>query len=85
MTTKQTGRTTRRRSTDPDPKTTGTNLRQIRIDREVTQTQLADILGYKTHAGVAHIESGYRGMTQLQVEKAAKFLGVAPSLIRAAK
>ena len=82
MTTKPKPRRSSRRHNDPDPQATGETLRELRLDKEVTQTQLAHAIGYKSHVAVAHIESGYRGMTDAKLEKAASFLGVAPAVIR---
>ena len=72
----------RPRHNDPDPATTGENLRAVRLSRGISQKQLADALGYTTHVGVTHMESGRRGMSDAQLRVAADFLGVAPSVIR---
>jgi len=72
----------RPRHNDPDPTTTGENLRAARLSRGVTQSELATALGYRTHVMVARIESGFRGMTDKRLHDAAAFLGVAPSVIR---
>jgi len=76
MTNKESARRPRR-ATVQDPNA-GPKLRQFRIQRGVTQGQLAEVMGYTTHVGVTHIESGYRSMSREQVERAAEFLGVEP-------
>lgn len=80
MTTEQKPR--RYQHNDPDPVTTGKNLRAIRIDRGITQRQLAEAIGYTTPVMVTHIEKGLRGIHEDRLIVAAKFLGVAPSVIR---
>lgn len=70
------------RHNDPDPTTTGANLRAVRVDRGITQRQLAEALGYKTPAAVTHIEQGIRGMNDKLLLQAAAFLNVAPAVIR---
>ncbi|MDQ5860635.1 MAG: helix-turn-helix domain-containing protein [Actinomycetota bacterium] len=72
----------RYRHNDPDPVTTGANLRRARIDRGITQRQLAEALGYKTPVMVTHIEQGIRGMHEDRLIVAARFLGVSPTVIR---
>lgn len=68
--------------TDPDPKTTGENLRRIRIAHGLTQREMARALGYSAHNGWTHIESGRSVLSDTDLKKAATFLGVAPSVIR---
>lgn len=82
MTTEKKPRRSRVRHNDPDPVRTGENLRAVRVDRGITQSQLAEALGFKSHCAVTHIESGYRGMTEKRLLEAAQFLNVAPSVIR---
>lgn len=72
----------RPRHNDPDPAATGENLRAVRLSRGISQKQLANALGYTTHVGVTHMESGRRGMSDAQLRAAADYLGVAPSVIR---
>lgn len=72
----------RPRHNDPDPATTGENLRAVRLSRGITQAELATALGFTSHVGVTHIETGYRGMTDKRLNEAAAYLGVAPSVIR---
>lgn len=81
MTTEQKPRRWSRHN-DPDPTRTGANLRALRVDRGVTQRQLAEALGYKTPAAITHIEQGIRGMNEKLLKEAAAFLNVAPTAIR---
>lgn len=82
MTTEKNRRGPRPRHNDPDPVTTGANLRAARLSRGVGQAELASALGFATHVAVTRIESGQRGMTDKRLNEAAAFLGVAPSVIR---
>jgi len=58
----------------------GKRLRAIRKARELTQAELADILGTK-HTNVSGVERGVRGLTLQQVVKLARALDVSPAEI----
>lgn len=54
----------------------GDRLRSFRLERGLTQTEVADALGL-TQSNVSGIERGVRGLTIQQVIQFAKLLGVA--------
>lgn len=58
----------------------GERVRAIRHAREMTQAQLAEILGTR-HTNVSGIERGTRGMTIQQLVKLARALDVSPAEI----
>jgi transcriptional regulator with XRE-family HTH domain len=74
-----------RRHNDNDPARTGLRLRQLRLNKEITQAELATAIGFKNAHSISHIETGYRAITDGKLIKAATYLGVAPSAIRKAK
>lgn len=77
-----TTRRSSRRHSDPDPARTGRLIRQLRLNKEMTQAELATAVGFKNHHSIAHIESGYRALTDGKLIKAARYLGVKPEAIR---
>jgi transcriptional regulator with XRE-family HTH domain len=81
MNTPQKRRSTRRHS-DDDPAKTGRLIRQLRLNKEMTQAELATAVGFKHAHSIAHIESGYRALTDGKLIKAARYLGVKPESIR---
>jgi transcriptional regulator with XRE-family HTH domain len=77
------GRRGRRPShNDTDPARTGETLRQIRIDRDITQAQLATAIGFRYASSIVQIEKGTKPLTDGKLIKAARFLGVQPLSIR---
>jgi transcriptional regulator with XRE-family HTH domain len=64
-------------------KLVGRNLRQIRIDRDLTQRELAAALGYSNQCSISHIETGRKFLQGEQLETAARFLGVSSDAITA--
>jgi transcriptional regulator with XRE-family HTH domain len=48
----------------------------------MTQAELATAVGFKHPHSIAHIESGYRALTDGKLIKAARYLGVKPESIR---
>ena len=58
----------------------GDRVRALRLAREMTQAQLADILGTR-HTNVSGIERGMRGLTIQQLVKLARALDVSPAEI----
>lgn len=81
MTTQKQRRSSRRHS-DNDPAKTGRLIRQLRLNKEMTQAELAIAVGFKHAHSIAHIESGYRALTDGKLVKAARYLGVKPEQIR---
>lgn len=71
-----------RRHSDNDPVRTGRLIRQLRLNKEMTQAELATAVGFKHPHSIAHIESGYRSLTDGKLIKAARYLGVNPDQIR---
>jgi transcriptional regulator with XRE-family HTH domain len=67
---------------DHDWKRVGETLRQFRLDRDVTQAELATAVGFANHASIAQIELGIKPLTDGKLNAAAKFLGVRPIAIR---
>lgn len=72
----------RRRHNDQDWGRTGETLRQLRIDRDITQAQLATAIGFMNSGSVAQIEQGLKPLTDGKLIAAARFLGVSPLAIR---
>ena len=58
----------------------GERVRAVRLAREMTQAQLAEILGTR-HTNVSGIERGTRGLTIQQLVKLARALDVSPAEI----
>ena len=77
-----TTRRSSRRHSDADPERTGRLIRQLRLNKEMTQAELATAVGFKHPHSIAHIESGYRALTDGKLIKAARYLGVRPEAIR---
>lgn len=74
--------TKKRRHNDDDPARTGATLRQLRIDRDVTQAELATAIGFRHAQSIVQIETGYRALTDGKLIKAARYLDVPPLSIR---
>ena len=72
----------RRRHNDTDWPRTGETLRQIRIDRDVTQSELATAIGFRHQGAISQIEQGLKPLTDGKLLKAARFLDVQPLAIR---
>jgi transcriptional regulator with XRE-family HTH domain len=81
MTTNQKRRSSRRHN-DNDPARTGRLIRQLRLNKEMTQAELALAIGFKNSQNISQIESGYRAITDGKLIKAARYLGVKPEAIR---
>jgi transcriptional regulator with XRE-family HTH domain len=58
----------------------GERVRALRLAREMTQAQLAEILGTR-HTNVSGVERGMRGLTIQQLVKLARALDVSPAEI----
>lgn len=72
----------RRRHNDDDWERTGETLRQLRIDRDITQSKLATAIGFVNPGSIAQIEKGLKPLTDGKLIAAAKFLNVSPLAIR---
>jgi transcriptional regulator with XRE-family HTH domain len=54
----------------------GQKLRQLRIEKGLTQQELAEKLGYKTNSYISDVESGHFIPSRKKLKKIAKALGV---------
>lgn len=61
----------------------GQALKEIRIDQDVTQTELAQAIGFRNQSNVSQIERGSKGLTRSKLIKAARYLGVKPDALQA--
>ena len=59
--------------------TIGERIKQLRIERGLTQEELADKLGYKHKTSISKIESDARRLTQPKIQAIADIFGVSPS------
>jgi transcriptional regulator with XRE-family HTH domain len=57
--------------------TTASNIRELRIERGLSQQDLADMTGYKSRSSINKIEKGVTMVTLPQAQKIANALGVA--------
>lgn len=64
------------------PKTMGTIIKELRIDKGMSQTDLAAAMGYRDRTTVAKIESGENKLPDSKVAKMAGILGVTPEYLR---
>lgn len=72
----------RPRHNDHDWERTGETLRQLRLDRNITQSELGTAIGFRNQGSIAQIEQGLRPLTDGKLIRAARFLGVATIAIR---
>jgi transcriptional regulator with XRE-family HTH domain len=70
------------RATDKDPARTGRIIRQLRLNKDITQEELATAIGYKNHNSISHIETGFRVIPAGKLLAAARYLGVDAEKIR---
>lgn len=61
--------------------TVGERVKRLRIERGMTQDELAEKIGYKSRATINKIESGEREMPQKMIVKFADALGTSPNYI----
>lgn len=54
------------------------NIKRVRLKRGYSQTQLAELTGYKDKTAISHIEQGKRKLTPDKVVIFANALGVSP-------
>lgn len=57
----------------------GEKIKQIRLERGLTQEELAVKLGFKHKTSISKIESNQRNLTQSKIQAIASVLGVSPS------
>jgi transcriptional regulator with XRE-family HTH domain len=55
------------------------NIKKYRLERQLTQAQLAELVGYSDKGMIARIENGKVDLPQSQIAKFASALGVSPS------
>lgn len=61
--------------------TFGERVRKIRIEKNMTQEELSENIGYKSRSSIAKIENGDRDLPRSQIVVLAKALGVTPSVL----
>jgi transcriptional regulator with XRE-family HTH domain len=67
---------------DTNPAKTGRIIRQLRINKEITQEELATAAGYQHHHSISRIESGAIPIPDAKLVKVARYLGVDADKIR---
>ena len=60
-------------------KAMGQRIKQLRRQKNMTQTELAEAVGYSAVSTVCHIEKGDHDLTQSKIKKFAEVLGVSPT------
>ena len=60
-------------------KAMGQRIKQLRRQKNMTQAELAQLLGYTTDSTICHIEKGDHDLTQSKIKKFAEVLGVSPT------
>jgi transcriptional regulator with XRE-family HTH domain len=81
-TTKKPRRFIPRTHNDTDPVKTGRIIRQLRINKAMTQEELATAAGYKHHHSIARIESGSMPIPDAKLIRVARYLAIDPDKIR---
>lgn len=61
--------------------TLGQRIKRLRIERNMSQEQLAERLGYKSRSSINKIELGINDITQTKVIKFAEVLRVTPAYL----
>ena len=83
MTTEKPRRTYKPRThNDSDPAKTGRIIRQLRLNREITQEELAIAAGYSRASCISNVETGYRALPDGKLLKIARYFGVDAAKIR---
>ena len=77
-----THRRSSRRHADDNPERTGRLIRQLRLNNEITQAELAVAVGFQRASSIAQIETGRRAITDGKLIKAARYLKVDATSIR---
>lgn len=54
------------------------NIRTLRIEKGLTQDELATMVGYKSRASITHVENGDINLSQQKIIEFAKALEVSP-------
>jgi transcriptional regulator with XRE-family HTH domain len=67
---------------DTDPAKTGRIIRQLRLNKEITQEELATAAGYSRASCISNVETGYRALPDGKLLKIARYLGVDADKIR---
>lgn len=67
---------------DSDPAKTGRIIRQLRINKGMTQEEIATAAGYKHHHSISRIESGSMPIPDAKLLKVARYLAIDPDKIR---
>ena len=83
MTTEKVSREYKPRThNDTDPAKTGRIIRQLRLNKEITQAELATAAGYSRPSCISYVETGYRAIPDGKLLKVARYLGVDADKIR---
>lgn len=56
-------------------------IKQLRIEKDMTQDELANLVGYSDRTAIAHIEAGKRNITQSKIVAFANALGTTPAYL----
>jgi transcriptional regulator with XRE-family HTH domain len=59
----------------------GKRLRQLRLEQDIFQSELAHAMGFSTQSGLSKVERGTKGLTKPKLIRAARYLGVRPETI----
>lgn len=73
------------KKTDEFKKLLGRKIRALRIKHDMTQMDLAGLLGYESTGTISLIESGQKGMDHEKIRKAAQVFGVQMSFLMSEK
>ena len=57
----------------------GENIRRLRLQRGLSQEELAALIGYSSKSTINKIEQGTRGISHNKITKFAEILGTTPS------
>lgn len=81
-TTKKPRRYLPRTHSDTNPVKTGRILRQLRINKAMTQEEIATAAGYRHAHSISRIESGAMPIPDAKLLKVAQYLNIDPDKIR---
>lgn len=59
----------------------GTNIKRRRYELRMSQKELADAMGYKTHSTIAKIETGENDVSQKKLQRFAEVLDTTPEAL----
>ena len=71
-----------RTHSDTNPEKTGRIIRQLRINKAMTQEEVATAAGYKHAHSISRIESGAMPIPDAKLLKVARYLAIDPDKIR---